>query len=385
VLDGVGIGALPDAHVYGDTAANTLANVARSAGGLKLPNLQHLGLGNIAPIDGVQSENSPAGCFGMMAEQSAGKDSTTGHWEIGGLVTEKPFPLYPDGFPERLLKVFLKVTGCQGYLGNKPASGTQIIAELGDEHLRTGFPILYTSGDSVFQVATHEEVVSLEQLYRICRLSREQVLVGADQVARVIARPFTGKSGGYTRTANRKDYSVAPPFPTVLNLLIDRNILTIGIGKVDDLFAGKGFRETYHTKSNEEGVEAIIRNAKSHDASFIMANLVDFDMKYGHRQDPKGFARALEDFDAALPDITGCLQADDLLILTADHGNDPTDASTDHTREFVPLLTYMKKGKTGVNLGTRETFADAGKTVADFFGVSPNALAGQSFLSSIIQ
>ncbi len=384
VLDGVGIGALPDAPAYGDAAANTLANVARAVGGLNLPNLERMGLGNIAPLEGVRPSAQAAGCYGRMAEQSAGKDSTTGHWEIAGLITERPFPLYPSGFPDDLLRAFLKATGVKGFLGNKPASGTHIIAELGDEHRRTEYPILYTSGDSVFQIAAHEDVIPLEELYLMCGIAREKVLVGEHRVGRVIARPFIGTSGAYERTGNRRDYSVAPPAATVLNLLLERNIPTIGIGKIDDLFAGQGLQEKLHTKSNEEGIETIIRVSNSHPSGLILANLVDFDMLYGHLQDPKGFAAALEAFDVALPRIVECLRDDDLLVLTADHGNDPTDDSTDHTREFVPLLTYGKRGKSGADLGTRKTFADAGKTVADFFDVNRHDLAGHSVLDLIV-
>jgi len=383
VLDGVGIGALPDAPAYGDATANTLANVSIAVGGLNLPNLQRLGLGNIAPVEGVPPASVPEGCYGKMAEQSAGKDSTTGHWEIAGLVTERPFPLYPNGFPEDLLTAFLRATGHKGYLGNKPASGTQIIEELGDEHRRTGYPILYTSGDSVFQIAAHEEIIKLEELYRLCSIARERILVGDHRVGRVIARPFIGTSGAYVRTGNRRDYSVAPPSSTVLDLLTERNIPTVSIGKVDDLFAGRGLTEKIHTKSNEEGIERIVQYSTSHSLGLIFANLVDFDMLYGHRQDPSGFARALEAFDSAVPRIIECLGHDDLLILTADHGNDPTDASTDHTREFVPLLTYRRNGKRGIDLGTRDSFADAGKTVAEFFEVPANELAGRSFFSTV--
>ena len=383
VLDGVGIGELPDAPSYGDRGANTVGNIARQMGGLKLPSLQLLGLGKIAPIEGVDSRTPVEGCFGRMAEQSKGKDSTTGHWEIAGIITEKAFPVYPNGFPADLMSGFLAATGSGGFLGNKPASGTEIIMELGDEHVRTGFPIVYTSGDSVFQIACHEEVVPLSALYEMCKRTRTEVTVGEHRVGRVIARPFEGKNGRYTRTANRKDFAVEPPGMTVLDLLDANGVETRGIGKIDDLFAGRGLKVKIHTHSNAEGIDQILEQAGSMESGLLMANLVDFDMLFGHRQDPEGFAKALKEFDRALPALLECLKDGDLLMLTADHGNDPTDQSTDHSREYVPLLCYSRNGKKGVDLGTRNTFADAGKTIAEFFGVS-NSLAGTSFLSMVM-
>lgn len=383
VLDGVGIGELPDAADYGDRGTNTLGNIARAVGGLKLPNLTRLGLGNISELYGVRREASASGCYGKMAERSKGKDSTTGHWEIAGIITEKQFPLYPNGFPKNLLDAFIAVTGCKGYLGNKPASGTEIIKELGDEHVRTGFPIVYTSGDSVFQIAAHQDVISVEQLYDICKKTREQVVIGEHRVGRVIARPFIGTSGKYTRTPNRRDYAVEPPSQTVLDALSENRIDTVAIGKIDDLFTGRGLREKIHTTSNAHGIEEIIKQGKKMSSGFLMANLVDFDMLFGHRQDAKGFARALEEFDAALPEIQNILADEDMLMLTADHGNDPTDQSTDHSREYVPVLCFSKTGKRNVNIGTRSSFADAGKTVAEFFGVAA-PIAGESFLSLVL-
>ncbi len=382
VLDGVGIGALPDAATYGDLGTNTLANVAHAVGGIALPNLGKLGLSNIVPIEGVAPSPHAEGSFGKMAEQSKGKDSTTGHWEIAGVITEKAFPTYPNGFPKSLLDLFMRVTGCKGALGNKPASGTEIIKELGDEHLRTGFPIVYTSGDSVFQIAAHESVIPLEQLYEICKKTRERVVVGEHEVGRVIARPFIGKSGAYSRTANRKDFAVAPPGKTILDFLNESGVKTIAIGKIDDLFSGRGLSEKIHTKSNVEGIEKIVKIGTQMESGFLMANLVDFDMLYGHRQDPKGFASALEQFDRALPGIEECLQVGDGLMITADHGNDPTDNSTDHSREYVPILWHAKSGKKNIDLGIRKSFADAGKTVAEFFGVR-NSAAGESFLRMV--
>ncbi len=379
----MGVGELPDAATYGDQGTNTLGNVARAVGGLNLPNLERLGLARVAQVPGLDPRAPVEGCFGRMAEQSAGKDSTTGHWEIAGVITEKPFPLYPQGFPKEILDRFVTATGCLGVLGNKAASGTDIIREYGDEHVRTKFPIVYTSGDSVFQVAAHEDVIPLPDLYRICLATREQVMVGRDAVGRVIARPFAGKSGAYVRTTNRKDYSLPPPSSTLLDYLAESMIDTVSIGKIDDLFSGRGLKEKIHTKSNAEGIEQIRRAQKEHSTAFVMANLVDFDMAYGHRQDPKGFAAALKEFDAALPAIIGGLADQDLLMVTADHGNDPTDDSTDHSREYVPLLCYSKSGKREVDLGVRDTFADAGKTVGEYFGVQ-NSLAGVSFLSMVV-
>lgn len=320
-----------------------------------------------------------------MAERSAGKDSTTGHWELAGVVTDRPFPTYPNGFPRDILDAFLAATGCRGVLGNKPASGTEIIKELGADHLRTGFPIVYTSGDSVFQIAAHEEVIPVERLYEICRTTRANVMTGEHAVGRVIARPFVGSTGSFTRTTNRKDFALDPPSRTLLDLLTQAGIKTVGIGKVDDLFSGRGLQETIHTRSNAEGVKETIAAASGMSSGMVMTNLVDFDTLFGHRQDPRGMARALEEFDCELPHITRVIGEGDLLILTADHGNDPTDQSTDHSREYVPLLCYTRDGKRNVDLGVRSTFADAGKTVGEYFGVSNLALlAGNGFLDQIV-
>ena len=385
VLDSVGVGELPDAAAYGDGGTNTISHIAQEVGGLRLPNLAALGLGNITDINGVSRNKNAIGCFGKMAEASEGKDSTTGHWEIAGIITQKAFPLYPDGFPKNLLVEFLRVTGYKGYLGNKPASGTEIIKELGDEHVRTGFPIIYTSGDSVFQIAAHQDVIPLERLYEICRKTREQVVIGEHRVGRVIARPFIGATGNYTRTPYRRDYAVEPPSETMLDVLHASGVPTIGIGKIDDLFNGRGLQVKIHSTSNAEGIEEIIRAGKSMHSGFLMANLVDFDMLFGHRQDAKGYARALEEFDVKLPEIQKCISNGDVLMITADHGNDPTDQSTDHTREYVPVLCYSKSGKKNVNLGVRSSFADIGKTVVEFFdAVNAQSLSGQSFLANIL-
>ena len=383
VLDSLGIGESPDAGTYGDRGSNTLGHTAEAAGGLDLPNMQKLGLGNIAPILGVSPVLKPDGCYGKMQEVSRGKDSTTGHWEIAGIIITQDFPCYPKGFPPEVVKKFMSATKSRGILGNRPASGTQIIDELGDEHVRTGFPIVYTSGDSVFQIAAHEEIIPLDDLYRICRIARDEVMVGKHAVGRVIARPFIGTHGRYVRTANRKDFALQAPGTTVLDLLFKDDIRTVAIGKIDDLFSGRGLKEKIHTHSNAEGIEEIIKQSSAMEHGFIMTNLVDFDMLYGHRQDAKGMAGAIEFFDKQLPRILETVHGEDILMITADHGNDPTDDSTDHSREYVPLLTYSGSGKKGVNLGIRKTFADAGKTVAEYFGVDAGQLAGTSFLNAL--
>ncbi len=383
VLDSLGIGEAPDADKYGDKGTNTLGHTAEAVGGLDLPNLQRLGLGNISPILGVPANPMPEGCYGKMQEVSSGKDSTTGHWEIAGIIVTQEFPYYPKGFPDDVVKKFISATKTRGILGNRPASGTQIIEELGDEHIRTGFPIVYTSGDSVFQIAAHEDVIPLDELYRICRIARDEVMVGKHAVGRIIARPFVGTHGKYTRTANRRDFSLQAPGTTVLDLLFMNDIPTVAIGKIDDLFSGRGLREKIHTHSNAEGIEEIIKQSSAMEHGMIMTNLVDFDMLYGHRQDAKGMAGAIEFFDNQLPRILDTVRGEDLLMITADHGNDPTDNSTDHSREFVPLITYSRNWKRGVDLGVRKTFADAGKTVADYFGIEAGQLAGTSFLHAI--
>ena len=379
VLDGVGIGELPDANIYGDEGGNTLRNMADKVGGLSLPNLQRLGLGNIESIKGVNPIPDAISSFGKMKEQSKGKDSTTGHWEISGLLVEEDFNYFPTGFPKEITDKFLKVTGCKGFLGNKAASGTEIIKELGDEHLKTGYPIIYTSADSVFQIAAHQDVIPLERLYEICELTRKEVLKKPLTVGRVIARPFIGISGKYERTVYRKDYSLDPPEETVLDILLKNGIQTIAVGKINDLFNYKGIKIQDKTKTNTEGMEKIRNYASKVKDSFIFVNLVDFDVYFGHRNDPDGFANALKQFDDFLPSFLDVLDESDRVILTADHGNDPTTPSTDHSREYVPLL-YYGKNKTSHNLGIRKTFSDAGKTVADFFNVS-NSLKGISFLN----
>ena len=382
ILDGVGCGELPDAAEYGDTGSNTLANTARATGGLRLPTLARLGLGNILPIPGVQPVETPAANFGRMTERSKGKDSTTGHWEMAGLIVERPFPTFPSGFPSGLMDRFLDVTGCSGYLGNRTASGTAIMRDLGDEHRRTGYPIVYTSADSVFQIAAHEDVIPIDRLYDICAKTRTDVCTGESAVGRVIARPFAGPAGAYARTANRRDFSLLPFGETLLDILHAAGVWTVSIGKVDDLFAGRGLDEMHHSRSNAEGMAEILRALSGGKPGLYFANLGDFDTLYGHRNDPAGFAGALERFDAGLEEMLPGIGEGDLLMITADHGNDPVSTSTDHSREYVPLLCYAPGGRSGISLGTRETFADVGKTVAEYFGIA-NALAGTSFLRAV--
>ncbi len=379
ILDGVGIGELSDASKYGDEGSNTLVNMADALGGLNLPNLERLGLGNIENISGLKPSVKPLSSFGKMNEISNGKDSTTGHWEIGGLEVTTDFSYFPSGFPAELIEKFISLTGCEGVLGNKAASGTEIIKELGDEHVRTGYPIVYTSADSVFQIAAHEEIIPLERLYEICRITREKVLTPPLILGRVIARPFLGASGNYKRTTNRKDFSLDPPGNTILDVLNNAGITTVAIGKINDLYNYRGIKIREKTKSNLEGCDKLSEYSAKTSGSLVYANLVDFDVYYGHRNDPEGFAGALKQFDDFIGDFILRLDENDCLIITADHGNDPTTPSTDHSREYVPLLFY-RKNKPGKNLGIRATFADVAKTVADFFDVKNN-LNGKSFLN----
>ena len=381
VLDSVGVGELPDAHLYGDVGSNTLGNTAKAVGGLKMPYAQALGLGNIIPIEGVPQTTLAQGAWGKMAERSAGKDTTTGHWEIAGLILDSPFPTYPNGFPPEVIEEFERRIG-RKTLANYPASGTTIIEELGEEHVKTGFPIVYTSADSVFQIAAHEEVVPLETLYEWCTIARE-ILQGEHAVGRVIARPFVGEVGSFKRTPNRHDYSLPPFQPTVLNALVEAGIAVHGVGKINDIFAGQGISTTTPTKNNMEGVDAVIQLLQEKQENcLIFANLVDFDMLWGHRNDPVNYAKGLEEFDARLPEILGALQDGDFVLITADHGCDPTTPSTDHSREYVPLLVAGPSIKSK-DLGTRNTFADVAKTVSDYFEVNYETV-GESFLEVIL-
>ncbi len=388
VLDSVGIGELPDADKFGDKGMNTLQNLAGYfEDGLPLKNLQSLGLGNISEIKGMPPIKRPIGNFGKCAEMSPAKDTTIGHWEIAGIISKTPFPTYLGGFPDEIINKFTKEIGID-IIGNYPASGTEILKVLGDEHVKTKKPIVYTSGDSVFQIACHEDIYPPEQLYKICMTART-ILTGRHSVGRVIARPFIGTSGQYKRTANRRDFSVSPPQKTILDILLSENIKTIGIGKIGDIFNHQGIAEEIHTHSNLEGIQATTDKIKEKNTpSFIFTNLVDFDMLYGHRNDPVGYKNSLVEFDYYLPEIISSLSDEDLLILTADHGCDPTlTYSTDHSREYVPLLVYSKSLRNGVNLGIRKSFADIAKTILNYFfnnySKYETEISGESFLDSI--
>jgi len=396
VIDSMGIGAMPDAPNYGDLMeCNTLANVAKANNGLKLPNFEKLGLGNIQHIEGVVPSELPIASYGIMKEVSEGKDTTTGHWEIAGLILDEPFKVYPEGFPEEVINEFISKTNCGGILANYPASGTEIISKLGDEHAKTGFPIIYTSADSVFQIACHIDVVPLETLYKWCEIARE-ILTGKYNVSRVIARPFEGKSGEYKRISkDRRDYSVVPPKPTVLNNILENSGMVLGIGKIEDIFVKSGISHAIHTGSNLEGLNITLKALKNelnledlaiseefrnkeYNSELIFVNLVDTDMLYGHRNDAKGYGKAIEEIDSLLPDVLNQMTEEDLLIITADHGCDPTTPGTDHTREYVPLIVYSPK-VSPKNLGMRQTFADVAYTVAQWLDI-PYSGPGESLI-----
>ena len=383
VLDSAGIGEMPDAAEWGDAGADTLGNVLKSRA-VNLPNLRRLGLGNIRPLENLPATENPIGCYGKCALKSNGKDTTTGHWEMAGIVLKKAFPTFPEGFPERIVNRFVEEAKVPGVLGNIPASGTEIIKQLGEEHVRTGQPIVYTSADSVFQIAAHEEVIPIQRLYEICEIAR-RILDGEDRVGRVIARPFVGETAEtFKRTENRHDYAVAPPADNLLPLLKNNGFDVVCIGKIASIYDSVGVTEDLTAKNNAQAIDQTV-NALSADSSrgLIFSNLVDFDMLYGHRRDAEGYAKALEDFDRRLPEIFTALRDDDLFIITADHGNDPTYRGSDHTREYAPLLVYGKSARRGVNLDTRESLADIGQTIAENFGLS--LAAGSSFLSSVAE
>jgi phosphopentomutase len=380
VLDSVGVGELPDAASYKDEGSDTLGNISRHVR-LRLPVLRSLGLRRVAFVEGVEADPAPRAAFGRMAESSPGKDSVTGHWELMGLVLDRPFPVFPDGFPADVMAAFEQRIG-RRTLGNRAASGTVIIDELGPEHLRTGCPIVYTSADSVFQIAAHEDVVPVPELYRFCEIAFELVGIGRG-VGRVIARPFIGVPGSFQRTANRRDFALTPFAPTLLDLLTEAGTPVVAIGKIEDLFAGRGISRAVHTASDAHGMDEVERALDTTRRGLIFANLVDFDTVYGHRNDPGGYAANLERFDARLSDLIPRIGAADLLIITADHGNDPTTPSTDHSREHVPLLVFGPSVRAGVDLGTRQTFADLGQTLAELFGVGP-LKNGTSFLAQIL-
>jgi phosphopentomutase len=380
VLDGVGAGANPDAHAYGDDGASSLEHCALAIGGLALPNLGSIGIGNITPILGTPPDPHARGAYGRMAEVGAGKDSTTGHWEITGVVLQKPLPTYPHGFPADLVAAFEHAIG-RKVIGNKPASGTEIIKELGEEHMRTGYPILYTSADSVFQVAAHQDVIPLAELYHMCEIARA-MLTGENAVGRVIARPFIGEPGAFRRTEHRRDFSLAPLGTTLLDLLKANGKEVIGIGKIEDLFAGRGLTQRDHTETNRDGMAATLRWLERDFTGLLFVNLVEFDMLWGHRRDSEGYAQALRDVDTWFGQVQQSMRPQDAIFFTADHGVDPTYRGSDHTREEVPLLAYGEPIRPGVDLGVRSTFADLGQTLAQTFGVGPLA-AGTSFADTI--
>ena len=380
VLDSVGCGELPDARDYGDTGSDTLGNIARLIP-LQTPNLRRLGLARVSNVNRVTPEPDPIGAFGRMSEASPGKDSVTGHWELMGLVLERPFPVFPNGFPPELVDEFEKRIG-RGTLANKAASGTTIIEELGAEHMRTGKPIVYTSADSVFQIAAHEDVVPVEELYGWCEIAYELAGLGLG-VGRVIARPFIGSPGAFRRTSNRRDFALTPFAPTLLDRLKEAELPVIAIGKIDDLFAGRGITVATHTTNDDQGIDEVLRAMEATPRGLIFANLVDFDTHYGHRNDVAGYASNLERVDARLGELLPRLGPRDLVVVTADHGNDPTTPSTDHAREYVPVFIAGQSVRPGVDIGTRQTFADLGQTLAEVFGVGPLP-HGQSFLRAIL-
>lgn len=383
VIDGLGVGAQEDAADYGDAGADTLGKVSALTG-VKLPNLEMLGLGNIRPFESVHPVASPVGSYGKMREFSPGKDSTTGHWEIAGIHLEKPFPTYPEGFPESIVQSFCSGIGVESILCNLPGSGTRVMDDYGEEHLRTGFPIVYTSADSVFQIACHVDVVPVPKLYRWCEYAREEVMTGEHAVGRVIARPFKGVPGAFERVSDqRHDFSLLPPEPNLLTCLQGAGVTTCSIGKIIDLFAGQGFDHSRRTKGNAEGISRLLSlMSAGMQNSFTFINLIDTDQIYGHRQDPVGFATCLEEIDRAIPAMIGKLSKGDLLLITGDHGNDPADESTDHTREFVPILALLKEGGKRGSLGTRNSFADVAETILNYFDINTQ-LHGISFLDRV--
>ncbi len=380
VLDSVGIGAMPDSKDYGDNDVNTLEHVYGYTNGLKLEHMIAYGLGNIEGVSALPKVEAPKGSFARLGELSRGKDTTTGHWEMIGIFTKEPFPTYPNGFPKEVMDAFEAAIGTKT-LGNCTASGTAIIEELGEEHVKTGYPIVYTSADSVFQIAAHEKVIPLERLYEMCEIARK-ILSGKHEVARVIARPFEGEVGHFTRTSNRHDYAICPPTPNLLTYCEEAKIPVIAVGKIEDIFNKQGITKAIHTKDNADGIKVTLDCMKSHKEGLIFTNLVDFDMKWGHRRDPESYGKGLEAFDKALPEIIAEMEEEDLLFITADHGCDPTAPGTDHTREYVPLLVIGKSVKEGVDLKTRKSFADIGQTISDYFGL-PSLEIGESFLASI--
>ncbi|MBQ4068152.1 MAG: phosphopentomutase [Lachnospiraceae bacterium] len=381
ILDSVGMGELPDAKDFDDVGTHTIGHVAKKNGGLKIPNMIKLGLGNIPGMIHIEGVESAIGCYGKGAEISKGKDTTVGHWEMTGIYSKERFPTYPEGFPKEIIDEFCEKTGVQDVLGNEVASGTEIIARLGDEHIKTKKPIIYTSADSVFQIACHEEVYAPEELYRLCEVARN-ILKDEHGVARVIARPFVGENGNYSRTSNRRDFSIKPSENNLLCYLKNSGYAVIAVGKIEDIFAGVGVTEAVHTKDNQDGIDKTIDYIKSDFEGLIFTNLVEFDSKWGHRNDYLGYAKGLEEFDVRIPEIINAMKDEDLLIINSDHGCDPTTKGTDHTREYIPILIYGKKLKSNVYLGERESFADIGATIAEYFKVDKLDI-GTSFLEQI--
>jgi phosphopentomutase len=379
VLDSLGVGEMPDAADWGDAGSDTLGHILESRR-VHLPNLQALGLGNIRSLNNVPPVESPIGSYGRCALRSNGKDTTTGHWEMAGIILERAFPTYPQGFPPRIIDEFVRETGVPGILGNVPASGTEIIKELGAEHMQTGKPIVYTSADSVFQIAAHEQVIPVPKLYEICETARA-ILKGEDEVGRVIARPFEGEPGSFRRTENRHDYAVPPPRENLLITLSETGLDVVCVGKVASIYDAVGVTQDLAAKNNDQSIDQTVRALADSTRGLIFSNLVDFDMLYGHRRDTEGYARALEHFDSRLTEIEGAMKDGDVLIITADHGNDPTRPGSDHTREYAPLIVYGPKARAGVNLGTRGSLSDIGQTIAENFGLTLSA--GQSFLREI--
>ena len=379
VLDGAGIGAMPDAPEWGDAGADTFGHILESRP-VRLPNLQRYGLGNIRPLQALPPLDQLTGSYGRCALRSNGKDTTTGHWEMAGIVLERAFPTYPHGFPAPVIDRFIKETSVPGILGNIPASGTEIIKQLGEEHVKTGKPIVYTSADSVFQIAAHEEVIPLDRLYEICEIAR-RILDGEHKVGRVIARPFLGQPGSFYRTENRHDYAVPPPRENLLPALADEDLDVVCIGKIASIYDSMGVTQDLTAKNNEQSIDQTIKALEASSRGLIFSNLVDFDMLYGHRRDTEGYAKALEHFDSRLPKIEAAMRADDVMMITADHGNDPTFRGSDHTREYAPLLVYGKNAQPGINLGTRDSLADIGQTIAHNFAL--RLREGKSFLERI--
>ncbi|MGL5717002.1 MAG: phosphopentomutase [Paraclostridium sp.] len=382
IIDSVGIGALPDSEQFGDINVDTLGNIVRAHKDIEIPNMIKLGLANIDGVDSLEAIERPIGCYGRASEISKGKDTTTGHWEMTGVLVETPFKTYENGFPKDIIEEFERKTN-RKVIGNKPASGTAILDELGEQHMKTGEVIVYTSADSVFQIAAHEEMVSLDELYKMCEIARE-IMMGENAVARIIARPFIGKPGAFERTSNRRDYSLSPFEDTVLDNIKNASLDVVGVGKIEDIFNQQGITEAIHTKDNMDGVDQTINYMKKDNKGLIFTNLVDFDSKYGHRRDVKGYKEALEEFDVRIPEIIENMKENDILIINSDHGNDPTYKGTDHTREYIPVLVYGKNINKGLNLGTRNSFADIGATVADILDVKlPKH--GESFKSQIFK